>query len=83
MTLRSAKQNVESSKADEAPGAAKQAGETSKKKTGEASNKKAANNSSDTSSSSSSDDAIAHHTRSKTQNMSEQLAKKNNGNKSK
>ena len=80
MKLRSAKQNVESSKADEAPKAAKQAGETAKNKTGEASNKKAANNASDTSSS---DDAIAHHTRSKTQNMSEQLAKKNNGNKSK
>lgn len=68
------------SKADEAPDTAKQAGKTAKKKAGEAFNKKAANNASDTSSS---DDAIAHHTRSKTQNMSEQLAKKNNGNKSK
>ncbi len=79
MKLRT-KQNVESSKADEAPDTAKQAGETAKKKTGEASNKKAANNASDTSSS---DEAIAHHTRSKTLEMPEQLAEKNKRNKSK
>ena len=78
MTLRSAKQNVESSKADEAPDAAKQVGETSKKKTGEASNKKAANTASDTSSSSSSDEATE-----KGPRRSKRLAEKNKHNKSK
>ncbi len=71
------KKAAKAGEAGEAGGAAKAGG------AGGASNTSAAKKASDTSSSSSSDEAIAHHTRSKTLKMSERLAKKNNGNKSK
>jgi hypothetical protein len=70
--------NVESSKANEAPNTAKQAG-----KAGGAFKTRASKKASDTSSSSSYDGPIAERTRSKKPRRSARLAVKNNGNKSK
>jgi hypothetical protein len=87
------KQNEDSSKANEALNAAKQAGEAGEAggaakageaaKAGGAFKTRAAKKASDTSSSSSSDQPIAERTRSKKPRRSARLAGKNNGNKSK